>query len=170
MATEDGYRGVARVEEMRRVTTRHAIRAACFGFFVDMFDVYLPITAMVPALVYFTPAGLSGTSKATIFYLVFSASLIGRPVGALIFGYFGDSLGRRRTILVSVVGLSFVTLIIAMLQGHAAWGGYSITALITLRLLNGVFVGGEYTGANPPAWNTHRRTSGSIHVAIRPTR
>ncbi len=166
MATEDGFRNVTYVDEMHRVATRRAVRAACFGFFVDMFDVYLPITALVPALIYFTPAGLSGTSQATIFYLVFSATLIGRPVGALIFGYFGDSWGRRRTVLVSVAGLSLVTLMIATLQGHAAWGGFSIAALIALRLVNGIFVGGEYTAANPLAMEYSPKDKRGLYGAL----
>jgi MFS family permease len=166
MATEDGCQNATSVDELRRLTTRRAVQAACFGFFVDMFDVYLPITALVPALIFFTPTGLSGTSRATIFYLVFSATLIGRPVGALVFGYFGDSLGRRRTVLVSVVGLSFATLMIAMLQGHAAWGAFSITALIALRFVNGVFVGGEYTGANPLAMEYSPKDKRGLYGAL----
>jgi MFS family permease len=79
------------------LAARRAVQAACFGFFVDMFDVYLPIAVLAPALSYFIPAGLSGTTQATIFYVVFAVTLIGRPLGALIFGYFGDRLGRRQT-------------------------------------------------------------------------
>ena len=166
MATNDGYRNVTSVNEMRHVAARRAVRAACFGFFVDMFDVYLPITVLAPALVYFTPAGLSGTYQATIFYLIFSATLIGRPIGALIFGYFGDLLGRRRTILVSVLGLCLATLAIAMLQGHAAWGGFSIAGLIVLRLVNGIFIGGEYTAANPLAMEYSPKEKRGLYGAL----
>jgi len=166
MATDDGYPSLTYVNEMRSVAARRAVRAACFGFFVDMFDVYLPITVLAPALVYFTPAGLSGTYQATIFYLIFSATLIGRPIGALIFGYFGDLLGRRRTILVSVLGLCLATLAIAMLQGHAAWGGFSIAGLIVLRLVNGIFIGGEYTAANPLAMEYSPKEKRGLYGAL----
>jgi hypothetical protein len=60
------------------------VRAAYFGFFVDMFEVYLPIAVPAPALVYFIPASLTGAMQATIFYVVFAVSLIGRPLGAVI--------------------------------------------------------------------------------------
>src|SRR5262249_50977129 len=100
MATQDGKLTLARVDGSADLAARRAVRAACFGFFVDMFDVYLPIAALAPALTYFIPAGLSGTTQATIFYVVFAVTLIGRPLGALIFGYFGDLLGRRKTTLV----------------------------------------------------------------------
>ena len=47
------------------VIARRAVQAAYFGFFVDMFEVYLPIAVLAPALVYFIPAGLSGATQAT---------------------------------------------------------------------------------------------------------
>jgi MFS family permease len=96
---------------------RRAVQAAYFGFFVDMFEVYLPIAVLAPALVYFIPAGVGAAAQATIFYLVFAISLIGRPLGAVIFGHFGDRLGRRRTTLVSVAGFGITTLLIAALPG-----------------------------------------------------
>jgi MFS family permease len=73
-----------------------------------------PEDRAAPALV------IEPTTQATIFYVVFAITLIGRPLGALIFGYFGDSLGRRQTTLISVVGFSVVTLLIALLQGYEA--------------------------------------------------
>jgi MFS family permease len=85
---------------------RRAVQAAFFGFFVDMFEVYLPIAVLAPALVYFIPGGLSGAAQATMFYVVFAVSLIGRPIGAAVFGHFGDRMGRRRTTLVSVAGFA----------------------------------------------------------------
>src|SRR6516164_10552512 len=121
MARQDGNLNVVRVGGSADLAARRAVRAACFGFFVDMFDVYLPIAALAPALTYFIPAGLSGTTQATIFYVVFAVTLIGRPLGALIFGYFGDLLGRRKTTLVSVGGFAVVTSLIALLPGYAAW-------------------------------------------------
>ena len=96
---------------------RRAVQAAFFGFFVDMFEVYLPIAVLAPALVYFIPGGLSGVTQATMFYVVFAISLIGRPIGAAVFGHFGDRMGRRRTTLVSVAGFGVATLLIAALPG-----------------------------------------------------
>lgn len=73
-----------------------------------------PEDRAAPALV------IEPNTQATIFYVVFAVTLIARPLGALIFGYFGDSLGRRQTTLISVVGFSVVTLLIALLQGYEA--------------------------------------------------
>jgi MFS family permease len=133
------------------VLARRAVWAAYVGFFVDMFEVYLPIAVLAPALVYFVPGGLNSSSRATLFYMVFAASLVSRPVGAVIFGHVGDRLGRRRTILISVGGFGVTTLLIAALPGHAVWGDYAIAAMILLRVMDGIFIGGEYTAANPLA-------------------
>src|ERR1700761_9563173 len=123
---------------------RRAVRAAYFGFFVDMFEVYLPVAVLAPALVYFLPPGLSASTNATIFSVVFAISLMGRPIGSMVFGHFGDRLGRRRITLISVGSFAVATLLVAALPGYAAWGGASIALLLILRLANGVFIGGEY--------------------------
>jgi MFS family permease len=119
------------------------VQAAYLGFFVDMFDVYLPIAVLAPALNYFIPGGLSGAAQATIFYVVFAVTLIGRPLGAVIFGHAADRLGRRRTTLVSVGGFGIVTLFIAALPGYDTWGAAAIGVLVALRLLDGIFIGGD---------------------------
>jgi MFS family permease len=117
-------------------------------------------------LVYFIPAGLSAAAQATIFYVVFAVSLIGRPLGALIFGHFGDRVGRRQTTLISVAGFGIATLSIAALPGYAAWGEGAIAALILLRLLNGIFIGGEYTAANPLAMEYSPKDKRGLYAAI----
>jgi MFS family permease len=132
-------------------TGRLTLRAAFIGFFVDMFDVYLPIVALGPAMSYFQPATLSPALKSTLFYVVFALSLVGRPVGAILFGHYADKLGRRRVTIISTGGFALVTLLIALLPGYETWGIASIAAPTFLRFVDGVFLGGEYTGANPLA-------------------
>ncbi|MGG0935645.1 MFS transporter [Brevibacillus centrosporus] len=130
---------------------KKTLLAAFFGFTVDMIDVYLPIIALAPAMVYFQPADLSPTVATTLYFLVFVLSLIGRPIGSMIFGYYGDKIGRRKTTLVSILGIAVSTLLIALLPGYAAWGLGGIITMAILRLFAGIFMGGEYTSANPLA-------------------
>jgi MFS family permease len=128
-----------------------ALGAAFLGFFVDMFDVYLPVVALGPAMSYFQPADLSPALKSTLFYVVFALSLVGRPIGATLFGHYGDKLGRRKVAIISMGGFALVTLLIGLLPGYESWGVASIVLLVLLRFVDGVFLGGEYTGANPLA-------------------
>ena len=62
------------VAASRERIARRAVLAACLGFFVDMFEVYLPVAVLAPALSYFLPPHLSGTAQATLFYAVFPVS------------------------------------------------------------------------------------------------
>ena len=158
--------------EPERVKAGHrALRAAFMGFFVDMFDVYVPVIALGPAISYFQPATLSPAMKSTLFYIVFALSLVGRPVGATLFGHYGDKIGRRKVTLLSMGGFAVVTLLIGLLPGYEAWGVASIALLIFLRLVDGIFLGGEYTGANPLAMeyapkNARSRWSAIIQAAF----
>jgi MFS family permease len=156
---------LAELAPARDLIARRAVRAAYFGFFVDMFEVYLPIAVLAPALEYFIPAGLSAATKATIFSVVFAISLMGRPIGSMIFGHFGDRLGRRRITLISVAGFAIATLLVAALPGYQAWGGGSIAALLVLRLADGIFIGGEYTAANPLAMEYSPKEKRGLNAA-----
>lgn len=134
-----------------RAAGRRALRAAFLGFFVDMFDVYLPVVALAPAMAYFQPETLSPALQSTLFYVVFALSLVGRPVGAALFGHYSDKVGRRKVTIISIAGFAAVTLLIGLLPGYRTWGLASVGILIFLRFVDGVFLGGEYTGANPLA-------------------
>lgn len=130
---------------------RAATRGAFFTEFVDMFDIYLPTVVLTPALVYFHPARLSQGTAGIFTSLVFVTTLIGRPVGAAIFGAIGDRLGRRKTTIVSVSGFAAITGLIALLPGYTTIGIASYWLLIVLRFLDGVCLGGGYTGSHPLA-------------------
>jgi MFS family permease len=145
---------------------QRALRAAFMGFFVDMFDVYLPIVALGPAMSYFQPATLSPALQSTLYFIVFALSLVGRPVGATLFGHYGDRFGRRKITLLSMGGFAVVTLLIGLLPGYQTWGIGSIGLLAFLRLVDGIFLGGEYTGANPLAMEYAPKESRGMWSAI----
>jgi len=130
---------------------RKAIAGAFVGLAVDFYDIYLPVIALTPAIIYFIPKNLPVQTVATLSFIIFAVALIGRPLGAVIFGHFGDVIGRRRTTLIAVGGFATMTLLIALLPGYASWGYVAIALLILLRFVDGIFMGGEYTSANPLA-------------------
>lgn len=139
---------------------RSAAIGGFFAEFVDMFDIYLPTVILTPALAYFRPADLSPGLAAIFTSLVFAATLIGRPLGATIFGVLADRIGRRQTTMVSVTGFGAITLLIALLPGYSTIGIAAYWVLIVLRFLDGICLGGGYTGALPLAMEyspKHRR-------------
>lgn len=143
---------VAQVEQLpREVRARRALWGAILGFFVDMFDVYLPIAVLAPAITYFIPSELPAVVQATIFYVVFAVTLIARPLGSVIFGHFADVIGRRKVTLICIAGFSLATFLMAVLPGYGSTGYLAVVLLVVLRFLAGLFIGGEYTAANPLA-------------------
>lgn len=130
---------------------RKAIWGAFVGFFIDMFDVYLPIAVLGPAIAYFVAPSLSVSTTTIIGGLIFASALIGRPLGALIFGSYADRIGRRRTTIIVVCGFGTTTLLLAIMPGYQQWGIVAVAIFILLRFVGGIFMGGEYTAANPLA-------------------
>ena len=82
-----------------------AVRGAFFGFFVDMFDIYLPVVVLAPAIKYFVSPDLSDSATSFVTGVIFAATLVARPVGALIFGHFADRIGRKEPTSMAVTGV-----------------------------------------------------------------
>ncbi len=130
---------------------KNAVFGAWLGFYVDLFDIYLPIVVLAPAIGYFLSQDLGTTGIALVSGSIFAATLVGRPLGAFIFGHFADMIGRKRTAEISVMGFGVATLLIGLLPGYQQWGVAAVILLIVLRFVDGIFLGGEYTAANPLA-------------------
>jgi MFS family permease len=142
---------------------RKAVQGAWFGLFVDYFDIYLPIVALAPAIGYFMAAGLSPSVTTTFTFALFAVAFLGRPIGTFVFGHFGDRVGRKRTTLIAASGVTVTTFVAALLPGYAAAGVWSLVLLTVVRLVGGVFMGGQYTSANPLAIEgTPRRLRGKV--------
>ena len=145
---------------------KNAIRGAFFGFFVDMFDIYLPIVVLQPALIYFVSPDIGTVGKSIIGGSIFAATLIGRPIGSFIFGHFADAMGRRRTTIIAVTGFGVCTLLMALLPGYEQWGIAAVILFVVLRLVDGVFLGGEYTAANPLAMEYSPKEKRGLYSAF----
>jgi MFS family permease len=135
----------------RQEKRRRAISGAVFSEFIDMFDIYLPTVVLSPVLFYFQPARLDPSEQAIFASLVFITTLLGRPIGALAFGVVADSFGRRMASITSVAGFGLITLLIAFIPGYRQIGIASYWLLVLLRFLDGICLGGGYTGAHPLA-------------------
>ncbi|WAL68540.1 MFS transporter [Amycolatopsis cynarae] len=145
---------------------RAAVRGGTLAYFVDQFDIYLPIVVLAPATAYFQAANLSAGTTAVLASLVFASTLIGRPLGAVIFGHFADTVGRKRATLVAVGGFGTITLLTACLPGHETIGMWSVGLLIALRFVDGIFLGGEYTTAVPLAMEWSPRHKRGLYASI----
>ncbi|MFD2470299.1 MFS transporter [Amycolatopsis silviterrae] len=145
---------------------RAAVRGGTLAYFVDQFDIYLPIVVLAPATAYFQAANLSASTTALLASLVFASTLIGRPLGAVIFGHFADTVGRKRTTLVAVGGFGVTTLLTACMPGHEQIGMWSVGLLIALRFVDGIFLGGEYTTAVPLAMEWSPKHKRGLYASV----
>ena len=118
---------------------------------VDSYDIYVPALVLPAAMNFFEPASMSPALKATMVSVVFTVTLLARPVGGTIFGNLGDKIGRKKITMMAGVGFTVTTLIIGCLPGYRQWGYGALAALIALRFIDGVFLGGGYAGPVPLA-------------------
>jgi MHS family proline/betaine transporter-like MFS transporter len=125
---------------MRKLTLFSGHIVECFdntlyGFFAVMLaPIYFPTVS--------AQASLLGS------YGAFAAGFLARPLGAIFFGLFGDKQGRRKPLLWSMACVGFPTMAIGLLPGYDRIGISATVLLITCRLLQGFFMGGEFTGVN----------------------
>jgi MFS family permease len=138
---------------------RRILAAALVGTAVEFYDFYIYATAA--ALVFgplFFPAG--SPSAQTLFALMsFGIAFIARPVGAVAFGHFGDRIGRKSTLVASLMLMGVSTLLIAFLPTYSMIGWVAPLLLCILRFGQGFGLGGEWGGAAllavenaPPGW------------------
>jgi metabolite-proton symporter len=130
------------VTGMRRVAL-----ASCVGTTIEFYDFYVYGTAA--ALVFpkvFFP-GLGSTAGTVASFATFGVAFIARPIGAVIFGHYGDRYGRKQTLIAALLLMGLATVLIGLLPGAAAIGMAAPILLVALRLAQGLAVGGEWAGA-----------------------
>ena len=124
---------------------RKVIVASSLGAMFEWYDFYL-YGALAPVLAqrFFAGPGERVALAATL--LAFAAGFVVRPVGALVFGRLGDLIGRKYTFLLTLLLMGAATFAIGVLPGFDTLGVAAPIALVLLRLLQGLAIGGEYGG------------------------
>ncbi|EGY02249.1 major facilitator family transporter [Nitrospirillum viridazoti Y2] len=126
---------------------RKVIFASSLGTVFEWYDFYLygSLAAIISARFF---SGLPTQGAKDVFTLLgFAAGFFVRPFGALVFGRLGDLVGRKYTFLVTIVIMGLSTAVIGFLPSYESVGVLSPILLISLRLLQGLALGGEYGGA-----------------------
>ncbi len=132
---------------MSQISTRQVAFASFIGTAIEFYDFY--IYAMAAALVIgqiFFPAS-DAVAQSLNAFLTFGIAFIARPVGALLFGHFGDKFGRKTTLAASLLVMGVCTLLIGLLPGYDMLGWFAPVALCILRFGQGIGLGGEWGGA-----------------------
>jgi MFS family permease len=126
---------------------RLAAASSVVGTSIEWYDFFLYGTAaaiVFPAVFFPKSSVYAGTLESFATYAVGFAA---RPVGAAIFGHWGDRLGRKATLIVTLLLMGIASALVGVLPGAAAIGVAAPILLVVLRLLQGLAVGGEWSGS-----------------------
>src|SRR5712671_3884554 len=134
-------------ESEHRRHLRRAVIASTVGTTIEWYDflIYSTMTGLVFGQLFFPGADpLVGTLQA---FGVFFIGFVARPIGAAIFGHYGDRIGRKATLIVTLLMTGIATAAVGLVPGYdtiGIWGGIILTGL---RLIQGIGVGGEWGGS-----------------------
>ncbi len=128
-------------------SVRKVAIASCIGTTIEFYDFFIYGTAA--ALVFpkvFFPA-LGSTAGTVASFTTFAVAFIARPVGAVLFGHYGDRVGRKATLVSTLLLMGVCTLLIGLLPSADSIGVLAPILLVLLRFGQGFAVGGEWAGA-----------------------
>ena len=137
-----------KAQAMVRDSVKTVIAASMVGTAIEFYDFYAYGTA---AANYFPKVFFGDTTNPTVALLAslltFAIAFIARPLGSLVFGHFGDRMGRKTTLVVSLLTMGIATFLIGCLPTYSQWGIVAVAALCLCRFVQGIGLGGEWSGA-----------------------
>lgn len=146
MSTVEAAAGKA--QAMVRDSVKTVIAASMVGTAIEFYDFYAYGTA---AANYFPKVFFGDTTNPTVALLAslltFAIAFISRPLGSLVFGHFGDRMGRKTTLVVSLLTMGIATFLIGCLPTYNQWGVAAVAVLCLCRFVQGIGLGGEWSGA-----------------------
>ena len=144
---ESNARGL-KEESIQSVGTeeRKVIFASSLGTVFEWYDFYLYATLAPFFAALFFPAG-NETAALMSAFATYAAGFLVRPFGAIVFGRIGDLVGRKYTFLITIVFMGGATFLVGLLPTFQTIGWAAPVLLVTLRLVQGLALGGEYGGA-----------------------
>ena len=142
-----------------RAQRRRAVVASTVGTTIEWYDFFLygTMAALVFPEVFF-PGGSAYSGILASFAVQF-VGFGARPIGAAIFGHYGDRIGRKATLVTTLMLMGIATFLMGLLPGRASWGIAAPILLVVLRILQGIGVGGEWGGSvlMSMEWGNQRR-------------
>jgi len=145
--TAAGKSGAVLTEIEHRVQLRRAVIASTIGTTIEWYDFFLysTVTGLVFAKLYFPESDpLVGTLQA---FAIYAVGFVARPIGAAIFGHYGDRIGRKAALIATLLLMGVATFLVAFVPTYAQIGIWGAIILTVLRFIQGVGVGGEWGGS-----------------------
>src|SRR6266436_4260608 len=146
MSTVSRPVGPAHVQLSSKSEERRVIFASSLGTVFEWYDFYLYATLAPFFAALFFPSG-NETAALLSAFATYAAGFLVRPFGAIVFGRIGDLVGRKYTFLITIVFMGGATFLVGLLPTYQSIGWAAPVLLVTLRLVQGLALGGEYGGA-----------------------
>src|SRR5213595_2869914 len=130
-----------------RAQLRRAVIASTVGTTIEWYDffIYSTVTGLVFPKLYFPQSDpLVGTLEA---FAIYAVGFVARPVGAAIFGHYGDRIGRKATLIATLMLMGVATFLVALVPTYESIGIWGAVILTILRFVQGIGVGGEWGGS-----------------------
>ena len=134
-------------EAEHKAHLRRAVIASTVGTTIEWYDflLYGTVTALVFGKLFFPRSSpIVGVLEA---FSVFFIGFVGRPIGAFIFGHWGDRIGRKATLIVTLLVTGVATVAVGCVPGYNIIGIWGAILLTVIRLIQGIGVGGEWGGS-----------------------
>lgn len=134
-------------EEQHATQLRRAIIASTVGTTIEWYDFFLysTVTGLVFAKLFFPHSDpLVGLLEA---FAIYAVGFVARPVGAAIFGHYGDRIGRKATLIATLMLMGLATFAVALVPTYETAGVWGAVILTVLRFVQGIGVGGEWGGS-----------------------
>ncbi len=134
-------------EREHSIQLRRAVIASTVGTTIEWYDFFLysTVTGLVFAKLFFPHSDpLVGTLEA---FAIYAVGFAARPVGAAIFGHYGDRIGRKATLIATLMLMGLATFAVALVPTYETAGIWGAVILTVLRFLQGIGVGGEWGGS-----------------------
>src|SRR6201998_4710824 len=147
---------------------RRALLASTIGTTIEWYDflLYGQVTALVFGKLFFPKSDpLVGILEA---FAVFFIGFVGRPIGAAIFGHWGDRIGRKATLIMTLLVTGFATVAVGLVPTYESIGIWGAVLLTVIRLAQGIGVGGEWGGSVLLAMEWARTSKNRGFLAPRP--
>src|SRR5437899_5216152 len=145
MAARDSAGAIDEAEHRRQL--RRAVLAGTIGTAIEWYDFFLysTVTGLVFARLYFPRADpFVGALEA---FGVYAVGFFARPIGAAIFGHYGDRLGRKAALIATLLLMGIATFLVGLVPGYEHIGIWGAIILTVLRFIQGIGVGGEWGGS-----------------------
>src|ERR1700760_4777577 len=144
---QPAWQATALSEQEHRSQLRRAVIASTIGTTIEWYDFFLysTVTGLVFAKLFFPrSAPLVGTLEA---FAIYAVGFAARPIGAAIFGHWGDRLGRKSALIATLMLMGIATFAVGLVPSYDSIGIWGAVLLTLLRFIQGVGVGGEWGGS-----------------------